>query len=229
MNTVYWLTRSEGDLPAGAGWLAAAEVAVIAGLTVPSRRRDWLLGRWAAKQALASWSGLSGRAPGVARLEIRAAADGAPEAFLNSERLPVSLSISHSGGRALCALSEGAAVGCDLERIEARSELFVLDYFTHREQVLVASWPESDRPLVDNLVWSAKESALKALRVGLRADTRGVEVSLPGIETHDGWRRLEVRQARNGQSFEGWWRAGDGYVMTFASPGRLEVPERLAG
>ncbi len=50
--------------------------------------------------------------------------------------------------------------------------------------------------LAANLIWPAKESALKVLRTGLRADTRTVEVVLAepsGISTGAGqWQRLSV-------------------------------------
>ena len=54
-----------------------------------------------------------------------------------------------------------------------------------------------------NLIWSAKESALKVLRTGLRADTRTVEVVLEspagitaGAQRADGWQRLAVSSGR---------------------------------
>lgn len=227
MKTVYWLTRAEDDLPAEADWLSAAEVGVVAGLTVPKRERDWLLGRWTAKRALAALAQLSTRHSSLARLEVHAADDGAPEACFDGEPLPLSLSISHAGGRALCAILEEAAVGCDLEQVEARSELFVRDYFTRREQALVTALPEADRALYENLIWSAKESALKALRVGLNADTHTVEVSLPASGDRGGWRPLEVLNTRDGTPFAGWWRRDGGFVVTFAAPPPLGLPKRL--
>ncbi len=227
MNTVYWLTRADSDLPTDAAWLTPAEIAVVSRFTMPKRERDWLLGRWTAKQALAAWPGLNNRLLSPDRLEIRAAADGAPEAFVSGEPLPLSLSISHSSGRALCAILGGGNVGCDLEKVEERSELFVLDYFTRREQALVAALPKVDRPLYENLIWSAKESALKALRVGLKADTHSVEVNLSISGMEGGWRRLEVRRVEDGTMFEGWWRRDDGFVITLAAPPPRQRPELL--
>ena len=64
------------------------------------------------------------------------------------------------------------ALGCDLEVIEPRSEEFVADYFTTEEQKMVSQAPIADRSKLLALLWSAKESALKALREGLRFDTR---------------------------------------------------------
>ena len=49
--------------------------------------------------------------------------------------------------------------------------------------------------MVVTLIWSAKESMLKALGVGLRRDTRTVEVQgldgiLPGGEAHGEWQKI---------------------------------------
>ncbi len=229
MSAIYWLTRSESDLPADVDWLSPGEVAVVSRFTVLKREHDWLLGRWTAKQALAAWPGLSIDPSDFSRLEIRAAGDGAPEAFWDGSALPLSVSISHSGGRALCAILEGGNVGCDLEHIETRSELFVHDYFTEPEQALVAALPEADRPLYENLIWSAKESALKALRVGLKADTHTVEVDLPASGMEIGWRRLTVRHTTGGMTFAGWWRTDGGFVITLAAPPPHRVPQESTG
>ncbi len=237
MSRIYWLTRAERDLPADTDWLSPGELAVVSGFTVLKRERDWLLGRWTAKQALGALPRPAGGpsedrrifgAEDLPRLEIRAADDGAPEPLLDGEPLPISLSISHSGGRALCAILEDKTVGCDLEQIETRSELFVQDYFTPAERALIEALPDADRTLYENLIWSAKESALKALRLGLSADTHTVDVSFPTGAHADGWRRLEVRHALDGQSFAGWWRTDGGFAITLISPPPYRVPEELS-
>jgi 4'-phosphopantetheinyl transferase len=60
--------------------------------------------------------------------------------------------------------------------VEARSPAFVEDYFSADEQALIADISLPERSLLLALLWSAKESALKALRVGLRLDTRCMSV-----------------------------------------------------
>src|SRR5262249_33728989 len=77
------------EVPQGNDWLSAAELATLAGMRVPARRRDWRLGRWAAKRALVAVLGDS------VAVEVRAAGDGAPEPFVNGLPAPVSISISH--------------------------------------------------------------------------------------------------------------------------------------
>ena len=42
------------------GWLSAAEIDQMTGLRFPKRRREWRLGRWTAKHAVAACLGWSG-------------------------------------------------------------------------------------------------------------------------------------------------------------------------
>ncbi len=212
------MTQTSREPPLGDGWLTACEQVTLARLRVAKRRSDWLLGRWTAKRALAAYLGCVSR---LARLEIRAAEDGAPEAFLDGQAVPLALSVSHAGGSGLCAVAAASvALGCDLERIEPRSGAFVTDYFTHEEQSSIAAAPASDRARLVTLLWSAKESALKALREGLRLDTRSVAVTLAAECACHGWYPLSVQHTDSGRTFRGWWRCKDGYAMTIvADPG----------
>lgn len=213
MIPIRWLLATAGEEPADDAWLTPAERETLDRLRLPHRRADWRLGRWAAKQAVAAWLDEQGKLfPG--KIEIRPAPDGAPEAFLDGAPLPVAISLTHRAGRAACAIvPAGTAVGIDLERIEPRSDEFVQDYFTPTEQELIAK----DRLLHPTLLWSAKESALKALREGLRMDTREVEVGLGEGEGSDGWAPLTVRRLATGQVFEGWWRRDGDLLMTLAA------------
>ena len=161
--------------------------------------------------------------PALPGIEIRPALDGAPEAFLDGAPAPVALSLSHRAGRSLCVVAPaGTALGADLELIEPRSDAFVNDYFTPAEQKLI----DRDRLLHPTLLWSAKESALKALREGLRMDTREVEVSL-GDGGSGGWSPLTVRRLATGELFAGWWRREGDLVMTLAAAPTPGIPQPL--
>jgi len=210
---VGWLEQSEADLPADDGWLSAGERARLEGLRFPKRRLDWRLGRWTAKHAVARYLTLPDDSVVLAKLEIRAAPDGAPDVVFDGEPADVSMSLSHRDGRAMCAVAmPGTELGCDLELIEPRSDAFVADYFTAEEQALVAGTPVDLRPRMTTLLWSAKESALKALRQGLRLDTRCVTVELPEAEPAGLWHALQVRG--QGRRFDGWWSADGNFVRT---------------
>jgi 4'-phosphopantetheinyl transferase len=167
----WWLTS--GPPPAGSSWLGTWEKEFEGRLRLAPRRESWRLGRWASHQALVA------RFPELtaAELDVRQAPGGEPWPHAGGQRLPCTLSLSHRDGHALCAIGPpDLLLGCDLERIEARSEAFVVDYFTDSEQTIIRA--SGDVPLAANLIWSAKESALKALRAGLRRDTRTVVVEL---------------------------------------------------
>jgi 4'-phosphopantetheinyl transferase len=112
-------------------------------------------------------------------------------------------------------------VGCDLELVEPRSDRFVADWYPPAPQRAVASRPDS-HDLLANTIWSAKESALKVLRTGLRRDTRSVEVQLEA-EPLDGWASLEVR-TDEGAVFPGWWRRFDAFVLTCAATSAIAPP-----
>lgn len=184
----------------------------------PKRRADWRLGRWTAKHAVAIYLDLATDAGSLARIEIRAAASGAPEGFIGDEPAPVAISISHREGVAACVVAgPEAALGCDLEIVEPRSDAFASDYFTAAEQALVARATASDRTQLLALLWSAKESVLKALRVGLRIDTRSVAVDLPAghVSGASDWRPLRAQHEE--QVFHGWWRQADNLVRTMVA------------
>jgi 4'-phosphopantetheinyl transferase len=147
---------------------------------------------------------------------------------LAAKPAPICISLSHCAGIAVCAVApHGAALGCDLEVIEVRSEAFVADYFTAEEQALVAQAPASDRPRILALLWSGKESALKALRAGLRLDTRSVLV-MPAEEGEeclrdpaeelrvDGWHPLRVHYWHD-HVFHGWWQETGSLLRTLVA------------
>jgi 4'-phosphopantetheinyl transferase len=232
---VYWREQTEADVPDGNQWLSANEMLCLSGMRVAKRRNDWRLGRWTAKLALTECLCLSDGINALANIEIRPAASGAPEAFLFDKRAAVTISLSHRAGAAVCAVAlSSVSLGCDLELVEPREPGFVSDYFTVNEQSQFDRTSAQQQPLLVTLFWSAKESALKALRVGLRVDTRCLEVCLeddPLQQNHDGgrnarpvllpllasgWRPLEVRYA-DAQVFHGWWRHSDHMVRTVVS------------
>jgi 4'-phosphopantetheinyl transferase len=216
---VYWLEQTESAVPAGNTWLSTAELLRLDAMRFAKRRADWRLGRWTAKRALAAYLNVRGDQQNLSAIELRAAAGGAPEAYFANEPAPLSVSLSHCNGTALCALApSGTALGCDLEIVEPRSDGFLADYFTPDEQALIARATAEERLRLPTLLWSAKESALKALRIGLRLDTRCVTASPAAAsgESFDGWRPLQVR-CDGGGEFLGWWQQKGSLVRTLVA------------
>ncbi len=242
-----WLTCLADDCPAlGAarppGFLSVSERGVLAGLRFPKRRREWLLGRWTAKQLLCR-SHPTYRSLPLCAITVGNDSDGAPYLSVEGEgRLAMSLSISHRQDRAFCALSPTLPprIGADLERVESRDPSFAHDFFTADEDTRVWACPPSKRDTLITAVWSAKEAVLKALRHGLRVDTRSVEIlDVAGIEGDqptwppaEAWHPVQVRCTLPG-SYESsipapcvsaWWRPWQNYVLTIAAHTRGPGP-----
>lgn len=231
--TVQWLEQGRPEVPLLDDWLAAGEAAKLAAMRFEKRRADWRLGRWTAKLAVSAYLNIPWNS--LRQIEIRPEPSGAPAVWLRDRPAPVTISLSHRAGAAICTVAEpGVELGCDLEVVEPRSAAFLADYFTQEERAFVEQAPPSDRPRLLALLWCAKESALKALRVGLRLDTRCVAVrAIDALNPDTGdseWRPLETSCPR--QRFTGWWRHTGQIVRTVAtfppSPPPLPIAHSLA-
>jgi 4'-phosphopantetheinyl transferase len=227
---VYWVQQAEIDVPVDNDWLSRREKLRLETFIFPKRRLDWRLGRWTAKCAFAACQQLPLRPDIFAGIEIIAAPSGAPEVFVAGKLEPVTLSLSHRSGVALCAVTlSPTRLGCDLELVEPHMEGFVADYFTVEEQARVAHTRAGERTRFVTLLWSGKESALKALHEGLRLDTRYVSVyakGTDGTEGTDGWNRLDVT-CGNGHSFSGWWSEAGDLIRTLVADPSPALPISL--
>lgn len=148
----------EADLEA-APLLAPEEMGHLASLAHPKRRGEWILGRFAAKAAVA-------RAMGgpLADVRVMAGPDGAPSAVRDGATLACGLSISHGHGRAVAWAVPRGLPGVDLERVKPRPEGTFRFYLEpeEREPLLALAGVERDRAAV--VLWSIKEAAWKTLR-----------------------------------------------------------------
>ena len=215
MNGIFWLEQTFNDIPRSNDWLTLNEAARLAKLQFAKRRADWRLGRWTAKQAVASYLGLPCGPEDLLQIEIRSALSGAPEVLLRGQPAPVEISLSHRNGTGLCAITQaGTPLGCDLELVEGRPDNFVQEYFTPEEQDLVLDAVPTERPHLITALWSAKESVLKGLRLGLRASTKGVSICplrTGGLRWGTFYADTSTRQR-----FDGWWREAHCLVRTVA-------------
>lgn len=226
MAAAGWLSRCSAEVPANDDWLGPAERCVLATLRTERRRDDWRLGRFGAKAAVGAW--LSVPTEGI---EILAADDGAPEAWIGHERAAVSLSISHSAGRSLVVVASAPnVVGCDLEVVEPRSGAFVREWLTPPEHGLLAAYGEDHRARLANLMWTGKEAAAKALRQGLRLDVRGAVVAPADAGGTEGvWRALRVDWQDGAGTMTGWWRIEHRWVMAVVGRPAPAPPRNLDG
>jgi 4'-phosphopantetheinyl transferase len=223
----WWLARAQEQVPEPGGWLTAAERRHAGEMRYPRRRADFLASRWALKLAVARVLGWPDDDAALARISAATAADGAPELLVDGRPGGRGISLSHRAGRAACLVAgQPAAIGCDLEFVEPRTDAFVRDYLTEPERAVVAAAGPA-RDVAANLIWSAKESALKVLRTGLRRDTRSVEVTVADLTPpQHAWSPLQVR-AVEGAVFHGWWRHSGRFILTACAPSAFPPPTAL--
>lgn len=211
--------------PPGSGWGDAAVPAFLspiererlAGLRFPRRRKSWLLGRWAAKSLLQTV--LPG-VPALAEIQIENEAGGAPFAQVCGQPLDGCLTVSHREDQALAAYTPhpGLRIGADMEIVPAESPDFLSDYLSLGELEIVARLRAGERARWMILAWSAKEAVLKALRIGLRADTRSVEILEAAEPPPGAWTPLAARSSLPGTGgLRLWWQMQGDLVLTLAA------------
>jgi 4'-phosphopantetheinyl transferase len=226
--TLYW--KVENGRPAMADWqagrgfdfLSPEEHNRLAGFRFERRRLEWLLGRRTAKRLLCRCcSALAGVSP--EKITIGNRSGGVPYVAIDGgNEIEGHLSISHRDDLAACAWVEETVtgLGIDIERIEKRETSFLEDYFTEQEKRFAQALPEPEQTLWVTLGWSVKESALKVLGVGLRADTREVEVLwVSGLfragEAENQWKPVGIRsKTHGGGMWQAWWRKHGEYLLT---------------
>jgi 4'-phosphopantetheinyl transferase len=202
-------------------FLAEPEKKRLSELRFQKRRADWLRGRWTAKNLLLLADPSCSSLP-IQAIQVANEPEGAPYLLINGgQRYSGILSISHCGPYALCALSD-SRMGCDLEHIERRSDIFIEDFFTRAEVQIMRESPEPLHTTLANLIWSMKEAVLKSIGKGLRLDTRMVEVDPPhnlSLEEamQPGWKPVAVHSPAINQPIVAWWQLKADYVLTLAA------------
>jgi 4'-phosphopantetheinyl transferase len=132
---------------------------------------------------------------GLVRIELARAIGGQPGRlrFAQGEQGKLSLSdapelrfnLSHAEDLALLAISDGAEIGCDIERIDpARARRDVAErFFSPRECATLSALPEEQWVEGFFNCWTRKEAYIKALGIGLSYPLDSFTVSLAPGET----------------------------------------------
>lgn len=220
-KTIYWHIDDIKNLPKDDTWLSEKERNTQEHLRFAKRKSEWRLGRWVTKKALQRHLSLP-----LQDIEILSQENGAPHLKIKNRQQNMALSISHREQKAICAFSEQFdVIGCDLEFIEPRSDLFIHDYFT-KDEIKLVQQNSQQKNLISNLIWSAKESVSKALQLGLNLDTRDVNVhTVSFFENHE-WNNLEI-SLKNQTNFWGYWKIINNYIVTVAAREPFNKPESI--
>ena len=143
--------------PSWRALLSPEEQAQLEGFRLAKRRREFTLGRVAARTLLAERLGV---APG--EVPLRVAEGGA----LEVAGCPQAVSIAHAGGQAVAAVA-ARRVGVDLERIRPRHPELPR-FLLHADEYAPFERLPLDRARATILYWTLKEAMLKGLGTGFR-------------------------------------------------------------
>jgi len=134
-------------------------------------RLRYVVGRGVLRELLGRYTGAE---PGALRFAYGEHGKPAPEGYSELD-----FNVSHSGDWVVIGVARGVAVGVDVERIRAVSDLegIVERRFTVSEASRILALPEPDRTVAFFTCWTRKEACLKALGAGLSASLDRFEVS----------------------------------------------------
>jgi phosphopantetheinyl transferase len=167
-------------------FLNESEREIYWGFKTRKRQLEWLAGRVAIKRLFCLIN-----TPGItpANLMVERETSGLPYLVAKGERANGRISISHNAGWvAVCQTDSDLRIGIDLEEIKSRDPAFLLDYFSRSEREQIMNGGLHTLDFRTNLIWSAKESVLKAISTGLGTDPLKVEIDgLNSIEQKGGW------------------------------------------
>lgn len=215
---VFWNTQNFDSIPEVLDWLSLPEQNRYQQFRFPKRQKDWLSGRFVAKNLLSNLLIYSDTLP-FRELSILNEDSGAPFVIWKDQRLEGSLSISHRSDCAIAAFcfDPEISIGIDLEEIEAKSRGFVEDYFTEPEVQMVLALPIEEQALAASLLWSGREAIVKALHIGLRIDTRQIALKLAPLTCHEDWQPIEILQCPSeAKNLRLFWRKLNHSLVTLA-------------
>ncbi len=195
-------------------FLGPAEHAYLETLQFPVRRDSYLLGRYAAKQALRAClkrSDLTG-------IEVVKGVFEQP-VVLSTFKATAELSLAHSHGVAVAiACDAGHPIGVDLEFLGDDKAEFLKSYLTTAEENLIGQFDET----ASNgryLLWTMKEALSKTLRCGLMTPLKVFEVSSLSRSTGGNWLAYFTNFAQ--YKAQSW--SVDRYILSIVLPKNTEI------
>lgn len=198
-------------------FLTGYELEKFTELAVEKRRIEFLFGRIAVKLLLLKVLKVADE---FVNYEIINDEAGRPVGYLRFNdqekiRLNHCISISHRGGSACAAVSiDSSSIGIDVELMELLDSAMYDDYFTE-EEILTTSGLSVSTPFTLSLLWSIKESILKAAGKGLMVSARMVEIKRVDLAT----RTVEASGAGelNGDNFIARYILHPPYIISIAT------------
>src|SRR3989338_6119506 len=140
---------------------------------VPSLANLHKAGVLAARRAIVQEYG--DELPGA--ISIEKGAGGKPYAMLAGEQIAISISHAAPYAYAAASLQKNVLLGVDIEKVRRFKSSLYRAFCNASEMCLIEACKPEERPIRTTLAWSLKESALKALGMGLRVHPQLVDVS----------------------------------------------------
>ena len=189
-----------------------ADADEVATFATEKRRNEHLSGRWLLGQALMAHGERD-----LSALEVRRSEQRAPSlAFIQGawRRTPLpSISIAHSGGRAVVALGPaGRCIGIDLEPLERALAQNAFDLIAKGEELeQLRLHPEQAMRL-----WTGKEAVQKAMGLGMHLNPRDIQIPIDNNKSQISIEKSKIQLV--------YW-SDEGYHFSLASRPK-PVPER---
>lgn len=148
------------------------------------RRDDWLLGRYATKLLVARfWEELNNEQITLSGIELIPRNKDKPVVILKrSFALEYDTSLSHTDECAVAAVatSRTTKIGIDIEKIKTFHSP-VLSYFLSEKEIKQKANYSCSTDAFYTTLWTLKEAALKALRIGINGSFKETEVSMSSL------------------------------------------------
>jgi phosphopantetheine--protein transferase-like protein len=171
------------------GKLTPSEIAILDRKNI-AKKNQWVAGRLASKQALNDYLVAQGHNPiPPQEISVLYNPNGSPILCdLKGKKLDFLISISHSNEYAVASIAEAkdlSGLGIDIEKIRSFRTETTTAFMTERELEIYERAPADQKNYFATLIWTGKESVLKALGTGLKIHPGRIELgqSSPNFET----------------------------------------------
>src|SRR5579864_4563920 len=182
------LKSSAGGVAQGREYLSREERERADRFVFAADREEYVVAHGVVRSILGRYTGIE---PDVLQFSVGSA--GKPRLTdVGSGDCGVSFNLSHSGGRALLAVSDGREVGVDIERLREGIDVLAISsrYFFGPERDTIEGAPPARRREQFLRYWVAKEAVLKAAGIGISLALDRFQVDfqpdamMAGITTH---------------------------------------------
>lgn len=168
---IYLCLVAPESLP-GLEWLTPSEFSIFQKIRAVTRQQDWLAGRLAAKKLVQHYLRRAGLELTLSQIGIGNDEHGAPFVDLFPG---LCISLAHSAGHGLAALTTHGSIGVDLQRVRPVRADLAKRVLAECERKQLARFSQHEGLLI---LWALKEAAIKVQRARPAPPQRRISVAL---------------------------------------------------